>query len=549
LLVVSMVGDDPAVDPFQVSREVVALARRRLPPTLAMHAAGLPLVEGSIAELVAGERTTIVPLLLAVLLGVAWSLYRSLWLATAVVLPAVVAIAWTGGVVAWLGHPLDPVAALLDPVLLTIGVAASVHFVEGFLRGRADALSTAAALAAAKERLRRPAFWATTTTMLGLLSLTANDTPAVADFGLRAALGVALTHLFTFRLLPAYLARVAGAPVPAIAAGALRSGATWVGRLRATRPVTLALAAAAIALAAAGLPRIETGNDPLLLLPEDHVVRRDYDVLAARLGGVETCHLLIDHDSSATAPERLLPFLAEVRVGEVTAGLAGPVRRGVEGDLAVPLLLRPSGSTTRARCFAAIERSARVLGLDGVIVAGRSVRIARDSVALIRGLLRSLSLSLVVLTVAMAIALRSWRLGLAAMVPSVLPSLWLYGGLGCLVRPLSVATAMIGCTMLGLIVDNTLHLLHHLKDARASGCDAATALIRAFDRCGRAIALSTVVLMAGFLTATCSRLSTTVEFGLLASVTIAMAWFGTAVLLPTVLLRDRAPAEGGDGAR
>ena len=143
-----------------------------------------------------------VPLLLAVLFAAAWLFYRRLRLAIAVLLPAVTAIAWTGGAVAWLGHRLDPIASLLDPVLLTIGVAASVHFVEAFRRARGNGHAPGNASIRARLSLRKPAFWATTTTMLGLWSLTINDTPAVVDFGLRAAMGVALTHLFTFSLLP-----------------------------------------------------------------------------------------------------------------------------------------------------------------------------------------------------------------------------------------------------------------------------------------------------------------------------------------------------------
>ena len=94
---------------------------------------------------------------------------------------------------------------------------------------------------------------------------------------------------------------------------------------------------------------------------------------------------------------------------------------------------------------------------------------------------------------------------------------------------------MIGCTMLGLIVDNTLHLLHHYHEARKA-MEPEAALQRALDRCGRAMTLSSAVLMLGFMVAATSHLETTVEFALLATVTIAVAWLGSAVLLPTLLL-------------
>lgn len=117
-----------------------------------------------------------------------------------------------------------------------------------------------------------------------------------------------------------------------------------------------------------------------------------------------------------------------------------------------------------------------------------------------RGLLASLGLSLLGLTAAIAVGLRSMRLAFCAMVPNLLPATWLYGGLGWSGRPVAVATATIGCTMLGLIVDNTLHLLHHHGMARRAWPRAA-ALRRALDRCGRAMTMSSAVLLPSLLLA------------------------------------------------
>ena len=537
LLPVAIAGDDL----LSVGERVVALARQQTPASLRLLATGLPLLEGTIAKLVTGERTTIVPLLLAVLFAAAWAFYRSPRLALAVLLPPVVGIAWTSGTLAWLGHRLDPIGALLDPVLLTIGVAASVHFVEAFRHGLARGLSAPAAATAAAVELRTPALLATGTTMLGLWSLTTSAVPAVCDFGLRSAMGVGLTHLFGFLILPSWLAHTA------VADGRLARPDhehPWQARLARHRTLLFVAAGIATALATAGLTRLDADNDPLRLLPAEEPARRDHDVLAQRLGGVETCHLLVPADSPAIEPTRLLPFLAEVRQLPGMAGLAGPVQRGREGDLAVPLLLAPGGSATRQPLFASVERIAGVLGFPDVVPVGASVQIANDSHRLLHGLLGSLLVSLALLGVGMAIGLRSWRLAALGLLPNLLPSLWLYGGLGWLGRPVSVATAMIGCTMLGLIVDNTLHLLHHYRLLRERH-PRAVAMHTAWQRCWRPMALATTVLMLGFLTAATSRLSTTVEFGLLASATIAAAWFGTAIVLPLLFLAPQPQPSPG----
>jgi uncharacterized protein len=516
-------------DLLATARAVIALAEAHAPPTVQVLATGLPLLEGRIAELVAGERTTIVPLLLGVLFAAAWLFYRRLAFAIAVLLPPVVAIAWTGGAIACLGHRLDPIAALLDPVLLTIGVATSVHFVDSHRRALAAGLAGPAAAAHAAAELRTPALLATATTMIGLWSLCTSAMPAVFDFGLRSALGVGLTHLFAFLLLPPWLAATAPAIGPLPLPAAL--GERWLAALRRAAIPLLMLLGALTAFGAMGLPRLAADNDPLRLLPADEPARIDHDLLAARLGGVEVFHLLLPAGNAASVPARCLPLLAEVRQRDGVAGLAGPAMRHPDGTLAVPLLLRPGGSGSRAPLFDSIEQTAALLGADGLGCAGPSVQIARDSQRLLHSLGQSYGLSLGLLCLGMVVGLRSLRLGLLATAPNVLPAVWLYGGLGWLGRPVSVATAMIGCTMLGLIVDNTLHLLHHYRLARAE-LPRRAALVVALDRCGRAISLASAVLMLGFATALVSRLTTTVEFALLATATIGAAWVGTMVALP-----------------
>lgn len=520
-------------DELAVAERVLAVARPAAPPGVRVLAAGLPLVEGTIARLVADERARVVPLLLGALFAVAWFAYRRAALAAAALLPALAAIAWTSGLLARLGHRLDPIAALLDPVLLTIGVATSVHVLGAWQRAAASGRVADAAVDDALHEVKTPAMLAAATTMVGLWSLATSDIPAVVDFGVRSAFGVGLTHVFAFLLLPPLLRRLR--PTAAVTADDGIAASAWRALAR-RRATALALAAAGTALAVAGLTRVTADNDVLRLLPPDEAVRRDFDELAARLGGVETFHLLAPPRSKAEEPTRLLPLVAALREQPGIAGLAGSPLRGSEGELAVPLLLRPGGSAARTELFDQIERIATVLGVDELAPAGASVQLARDSHRLLHSLLGNIALSMLLLAVGMAIGLRSWRLALVGMAPNVLPSLWLYGGLGWVGRPVSVATAMIGCTMLGLVVDNTIHLLHRYRALRG-GSTRDAALRAAWLDTIRPMTLASAVLALGFGSAIGSRLTTTAEFGALAAATIAAAWLGTAVLLPAATMR------------
>ncbi|MCA8948167.1 MAG: hypothetical protein KDE27_01615, partial [Planctomycetes bacterium] len=418
-----------------------------------------------------------------------------------------------------------------DPVLLTIGVASSVHFVESWRTGLAEGLDPVAAADRARRRQRAPLLLATGTTMVGLLSMATSRTPAVVDFGIRAAFGIALLHALLFVLLPRWLAvqRPLAIPTAGDAAG------RWFHWLITRRTALSAGAVAVSVLAFAGLPRLAADNDPLDLLPPREPCLVAFDELAAHLGGVEVFHVLVPPESPATDLTRLLPFLGGLQTLPGIVGPAGPLLRGADGALAAPVLLAPGGSAEREQLFDGIERAASVLGLDGTAPVGSAVQIARDSQRLLAGLAGSTVLAIVLLGVGICIGLRSVRLGIVGIVPMVVACAWIYGAIAWLEHPVSVATAMIGCTMLGLIVDNALHLLHSYRHAR-SGLSPARAAVASLAAVGRPVWVSSFLLIVGFSAAATSRLSSTVEFALLACSTIAVAAFGCLVLLPLLLV-------------
>jgi predicted RND superfamily exporter protein len=528
----------PDADLGSLADEIVADARREGPPSLQFAATGLPLLEAKLATLVTGERATLVPMLGVTLLGLAWLLYRRIGLAIAAVAPALLAIVLTGGTIARLGYRLDPVAALLDPVLLTIGVATCVHMVEAWRAACAAGEDAALAARTAARRILTPTLLATGTTVVGLLSLTTNAVPAVADFGVRAAFGLGVLHATVFTVLPVLLGALRPPQTPMVAPAALGRG--WLAGLECRRLPILSLAVTMSVLAVAALPRLQADNDPLALVPSSEPSRAAYDALAGRLGGVETCHLLAPAGTPAADPSRLLPFVASLQLEPGIGGIAGPPVRTEAGDLAVPLLLAPAGSGMRTRLFQAIERGATARGLDGLVPAGLSVQIARDSDRLVSSLLLGTMATVVLLGVGMCLGLRSLRLGLLSLVPTVMPCIWVYGALAALGRPVSVATGMIACTMLGLLIDNAAHFLHRYAAVRHSSATGREAVLSALRHVGRPMLLSSSLLIAGFATAATSRLSTTVEFAVLACSTIALALLATAVLLPLLLAAPSA---------
>jgi predicted RND superfamily exporter protein len=529
-------------------RALVEAAEASAPPTHRLQVSGFPVGEIAIAEALQLEQRRIVPAIAIALLLLLLACYRRLSLALAVLLPACAGIVILGGIQWACGLAIDPVTTLLAPVLLTVGVAGAVHLVEKFLdhRGRGEAAE--ASVRAAVRDLLVPASLTAATTVAGFVGLLASPIPAVGRFGLLAAVGVVVSCAAAFVIVPPWLRLFASGERVAARATCRGPwpllGAGWaiVVRRRARPLAAIALVGTALlGLCWAGL-RVD--SDPIRMLPDGHPFRTATARIAARVGGVDTFDLLLEGPMPGLAPARLLMLLAGLTAEPGIVAPAGETRRGSQGSYLVPLLLRPAGTSERERTFAAAEDLAREHGFARAAATGAAVLVARDSGALVRGQMTGLIFTILCLFGAMGLGFRSWRLAALGLVPNLLPCVLLYGTMGLTGRPLSVGSAMIGSVMLGVVVDDTIHLLHGYRLARDARSSRATALARSLRRSGRAIVVTSLVLACGFAVGLTGELETTREFGALAAGTILAALCADLVVLPALLLLRRPAASG-----
>ncbi len=533
--------DAPSGEFAPVVEELDALLRRETPPSLHVAISGQPVGEIAIAREVQAEQKRIAPLIGLGLVALLFLYYRHAGLVLTILAPAGIGIVWTGGVFALTGRELDPISVLLHPVLMTVGVASGVHWIEAYLEELSTGRAPHEAARRAVDGLRVPAMLAALTTVVGFLSLSFNTIPAVVDFGVFAALGVGMTYWVATIATPALLRLFAAHVAPArlarrgrIAERLGRRAAGWIARhARAVRMASVVIAVCALA----SWTQIGVDNDPQRVLPESHVFRRDTALIAQEIGGADEFGLLVPKDDAAADPTQLALLGASVLQLDGVAGPAGPPLVAATGERLARFLLRPAGSSVRERLFDTVESRARALGADGVRASGSSVQVARDSGRLIRASLIGLGISMSVLFVIFWIAFRSFRFAWIAMIPNLVPCALVYGALALAGRPLSLSTAMISSVLLGLIVDDTIHLMHRYRERRAAGDGPRTAVEHVLEHSGRAVVITSVTLCFGFSLTMFGRLSTTFEFGGLAAATIVIAAITDLILLPAILMR------------
>ncbi len=171
-----------------------------------------------------------------------------------------------------------------------------------------------------------------------------------------------------------------------------------------------------------------------------------------------------------------------------------------------------------------------------VIIAGDAyvASVALDS--FVRDLFASLLLAIVIIFGMMTIVFRSLKVGLISVVPNLTPLLLTFAYMGYEGITLNTTTIIIFAISLGLAVDDTIHFLARYREESERRANTYDALVHTYFGAGRAIMLTSVLLLVGMGVLLFSDFQPTNYFGSLTGITIAGAVFGDLILLPPLLL-------------
>jgi predicted RND superfamily exporter protein len=554
------------------------------------------LVGGPVEFVVAGgelARVTarLVPGMVAVV-GVTLALvFRSLLAAGAVLVCVGLSVLGTVGLQGWLGWPRNTLTEVLPPLVLVMGVCDAVHLLAAHAAMTARGMERGRAMREAARRVGPPCLLTTVTTALGFLSFTTSELGSFARFGVLAAFGVVLALGVTFTALPVLALRL-----PVVRAGSevggacLGRGLARTAELATRRAGWVASLGAVAALAgAAGFAALRVEASFEDLYGEDSQVVRWARNAAAHLREPETLEVAL----IPPAPEAP-PALATLRAVDVLerelAALPGlspgvsvlsPLRAahqrlhdaplplgdgsdrpaamfrlaGAEQPDVLRLLFEPESGAVRLSLQAAklpqdtlretlaeAERrvadalppghSAEVTG--ALVVVGRMIDAIRASQ------LESFGTAAVLVTLCIAGLLRSPATALLAVLPSLLAVAVTLGAMGGLGVPLDVGSAMVAAAVLGLAVDDAIHVLVAWRVHRGRGEDPSQAMASAVRDVGRALVATSVALAAGFLLLSLVPWRSVSSFGRVAAVATLVALAANLVVLPAlVALRER----------
>ncbi len=149
---------------------------------------------------------------------------------------------------------------------------------------------------------------------------------------------------------------------------------------------------------------------------------------------------------------------------------------------------------------------------------------------------KSIMLALVIISIMMIFVFRSFKIGLISMVPNMFPVLFGLGFMGLYGINVTHMTSSIGCIVIGLVVDDTIHFMSRYRMEFASIGNYRKALEATMIGVGRALTITTIILVIGFGIMLISRMKCLFDMGLLASTCFSVALLADFFIAPALIL-------------
>lgn len=564
---------------------VVADELERAGVELTTHLAGPLMYNATLFDVAKRDALRLFPLASLLTLLMLFIFLRDLWDSLFALALVVFTVGSTMGVAGWLGLPMTPVGIFIPLAVLALTVAHAIHIQDSILRQLHAGLGQRDAVRAALRINLRPVFLTSATTAVGFLGLLFSYSPPYQHLGLMTSIGIAYAWFFSMTLLPALncLAPLKPGHRSPFLHRPLLVLSEWI----VARHSGIGIAFGAVIVIAVVLTPLNRIDDNLVhFFPHGVEVRDSTEFIDENLTGVyQLAYSLKSRSGSVFDPAYLREvdafadwYATQDHVSYVR-NIADVIRHlDLQGEDALPhdsadaqqrLMLyqmaMPDSSyltdlvtTDRsATRFTVMLRTSatteQMIDLEDNAQAwlqanSRHIETRRGtsvSMAFSR-IMSNNSLSMLFATIGALVgisaflifALGSLRIGIISVIPNVAPILAALGLWGLLDGRIGMAVSGAACICLGIVVDDTIHMLskylHYRDDEHLSPEEGMRKTIATV---GPAITATTLVLVATFLVITLSQFLPNIRFGFAISLAIALALICNLLLLPGLVLR------------
>jgi predicted RND superfamily exporter protein len=155
----------------------------------------------------------------------------------------------------------------------------------------------------------------------------------------------------------------------------------------------------------------------------------------------------------------------------------------------------------------------------------------------IKSMLGSTFGALLLISLILVVAFRSIKYGLFSMIPNFLPAITAFGVWGFAIGRIGMPAAVLVSLALGIVVDDTVHFISkYLHARRTLNKGTEESVLYAFETVGRALIVTTITLVLGFVVLAFSGYKPNFDMGVMTALIISFALAFDLILLPVVIL-------------
>jgi predicted RND superfamily exporter protein len=179
------------------------------------------------------------------------------------------------------------------------------------------------------------------------------------------------------------------------------------------------------------------------------------------------------------------------------------------------------------------DQNAIELKVNPISVSFMFAHIGHDS---IKSMVSGSFLAVVLISLIIFIALKSFKMGAVSLLANGFPALVAFGTWGLLVGEVNMPIGVIFSVTLGVIVDDTVHILTNYIKNRREKFSVVESLENTFSQVGGVLTATTITLTSGFLVLAMSDFTVNSILGIMVVITILSAYILDFLLLPLILI-------------
>ena len=555
------------------------------------YIAGGAAISQTFREVTQSDLQNMVPLLMgAVVLFLLFCFRR----VSGLLLPFVViffTLSATLGFAGWTGLKFNNLTATVPHILIAISIADAVHILVTYFQFRRLGFDRKDGLHKTMVKNIMPTLLTSLSTAIGFFSFATAELVPIVNMGILAGVGTLMAWLVTMLLVAPLLSML---PLKVKLAEikhtereahplALRY-AQWLQNHR--RTVMAGFAITAVVAIYVGLQN-EVNSDPFKYFAPEVRTRVANEFIESKVGGTAGFEFVID--SGEVDGIKSPAFLRKLETYQtwleeadhVTKTVALPdiikqVNRSLHNDDQAAYVLPDDQATIAQELFfytmglpqgmdltnrmtleydqtrltalthlheskrslqeiARMEAKAQDMGLNAYVT-GKIPLYHGMNGHVVRSFFRSISMALILVSLLMVWVLRSWKLGLIAMIPNSIPLVFGAALMTMLGKALDIGTVLVGSTCLGIAVDDTVHFLANYHRWIKAGSSKAEAVAHVITHTGPALLVTTLILVAAFGTFAFASFVPNINFGILTAIVLSTALFADVTLLPAILM-------------